>query len=105
MNLYQLTYVSSPVVGAVAGGTTGARHGVKGIVAGAGIGLVSGLLMDFCALAFTAWVRKLSGVNEHRPPEGIVPTAVAGFVGKFLPMITPIFAALLSLVLVRAVFK
>jgi hypothetical protein len=105
MNLYQLTYVASPVVGAVAGGTTGARHGMTGVLAGAGIGLVSGLVLDFCALGCAALVRKVTVSDATRQTQGFVPRAWSGFVGKYMPMIAPILAAIFSYLLVKAVLK
>ena len=91
MNVFELSAIASPLVGAITGGVCVRTSGAFPTLLGVALGLVIGVVLYFGSMRFTGFMLRVPGVSTKT--EGLSPFQwLASLAGVLMPAAAP-FAA------------
>ena len=102
MNVFELSAVASPLIGAIAGGVSVKASGAIPVMIGIGMGLALGLAVYFAAMGFAVLMFRVQGVRTKT--EKLNPIEwLASLAAVLVPMASPFAAWALSVFVVARV--
>ena len=94
MNVFELSFVASPLAGAVAGGASVRLPGIVPVTEGTILGLLIGLVFFFVATAFSGLMMRVPGVSSKEKLNPI--QWMASFAGVLVFLAAPFASFVLA---------